>query len=139
MNDFRKTPDEYREITRLHDIEHNVGDLKDDVTDIKTNINSLCTQIAELAMTMNTVVLKLEERDRLSNDTSNKYKDVFIGFGNKIDKLEEMNRCMELQLVKNETTEHKIGALEKVVYGASTTLLAAIGSGMLWLLQKQTN
>lgn len=139
MSEFRKPSDEYRELNRLSDIEHKVSNLKEDVTDIKTNINSLCNQISELAMTMNTVVLKLEERDRLSNDTSNKYKDVFIRFGNKIDKLEEMYRCMELQLVKNETTEHKIGTLEKAVYGAGTALLAAIGSIILWLLQKQTS
>ena len=139
MSEFRKPSDEYRELNRLSDIEHKVSNLKEDVTDIKTNINSLCNQISELAMTMNTVVLKLEERDRLSNDTSNKYKDVFIRFGNKIDKLEEMYRCMELQLVKNETTEHKIDTLEKAVYGAGTALLAAIGSIILWLLQKQTS
>lgn len=141
------------ELGRLFDTENKVNNLKEDVSEIKVNINNLCTQITELTKTMQTVVLKLDERDRHSAENAHLNKTTFERFGNKIDNLDNCIRDVELQIAKSSSLEHKVTSLEnkistyaelpqktsileKVVYGAGSFFVVAAGTIMFWMIQK---
>jgi hypothetical protein len=141
------------ELGRLFDTENKVNNLREDVSEIKTNVNAVCAQITELAKTVQTVVMKLDERDRHSVENANLNKTTFERFGTKIDSLDSCIRDVELKIAKSSNLECKVGVLEskvanyaevsqktstleKVVYGAGSFLVVAAGTVMFWMIQK---
>lgn len=142
------------ELGRLFETEHNVKNLKEDVAEIKANVNNMCSQITELAKVMQSVLIKLDERDKASAENANLNKQTFERFGNKIDSLDTCIREVELQIAKSSNLDCKVASLdakmnelstlaqktttlEKVVYGAGSALFVAMGTVMFWLIQKQ--
>lgn len=142
------------ELNRLFETEINVKNLKEDVAEIKTNVNNMCIQISELTKVMQSVIIKLDERDKTSTENANLNKQTFERFGNKIDSLDTCIREVELQMAKSSNLDCKVAALEikvsdfvtvaqktttleKVVYGAGSFVIVAMGTVMFWLIQKQ--
>jgi hypothetical protein len=142
------------ELGRLFETEHNVKNLKEDVSEIKVSVNNLCSQLTELAKSMQSVIIKLDERDKASFESANLNKQTFERFGNKIELLDAGIHGVELQIAKSSNLECKVTSLdakvtefaniaqktttlEKVVYGAGSFVIVAMGTVMFWLIQKQ--
>ena len=123
-------------LQKLLENEHKISSLKEDVYEIKTQIQSMCTQITEVAKTMQTVVLKLDERDKHSQENAMTNKQTFERFGTKIDNLEKSNQSLEIKLVQQATLENKITKLENVVYWAGSGFVVICFTVMGWMAQK---
>jgi hypothetical protein len=70
MSDFWQGKPENSELTRLLQTESTVDNLEKDLTEIKDTVKRLCSQLSDIALSMNTVVLKLDERDKRSQENS---------------------------------------------------------------------
>jgi hypothetical protein len=84
---------------------------------------------------MNTVVLKLDERDKRSQENSELTKKTFERFGSKIDNLEQKLNETELKMVHTGFLEQKIIALEKLIYWAGSAIATAMGAILFWFIQ----
>lgn len=81
MSEFWKDRPENSDLTRLLQTESTVDNLEKDLTEIKDTVKRLCSQLSDIALSMNTVVLKLEERDKRSQENSELTKKTFERFG----------------------------------------------------------
>lgn len=121
---------------RFYEVEHTVKDLKDDLCEIKGTVKELCTQIGTVATTMQTVVLKLEERDSRSQENTNRNHETFKRFGDKIDAIEHGLQEMEVTIQRNDLLDHKIETLKQIVYWAGGFLGTSVGAIFVWLVNK---
>jgi predicted RNase H-like nuclease (RuvC/YqgF family) len=135
MSEFWQGKPENTELTRLLQTESTVDNLEKDLTEIKDTVKRLCSQLSDIALSMNTVVLKLDERDRRSQENSELTKKTFERFGTKIDNLEQKLNETELKMVHTGFLEKKIIALEKLIYWAGSAVATAMGAILFWFIQ----
>jgi predicted RNase H-like nuclease (RuvC/YqgF family) len=135
MSDFWQGKPENSELTRLLQTESTVDNLEKDLTEIKDTVKRLCSQLSDIALSMNTVVLKLDERDKRSQENSELTKKTFERFGSKIDSLEQKLNETELKMVHTGFLEQKIIALEKLIYWAGSAIATAMGAILFWFIQ----
>jgi predicted RNase H-like nuclease (RuvC/YqgF family) len=135
MSDFWQGKPENSEYSRLLQTESTVDNLEKDLTEIKDTVKRLCSQLSDIALSMNTVVLKLDERDKRSQENSELTKKTFERFGSKIDSLEQKLNETELKMVHTGFLEQKIIALEKLIYWAGSAIATAMGAILFWFIQ----
>jgi|688.fasta_scaffold02858_3 predicted RNase H-like nuclease (RuvC/YqgF family) len=135
MSDFWQGKPENSEYSRLLQTESTVDNLEKDLTEIKDTVKRLCSQLSDIALSMNTVVLKLDERDKRSQENSELTKKTFERFGSKIDNLEQKLNETELKMVHTGFLEQKIIALEKLIYWAGSAIATAMGAILFWFIQ----
>ena len=135
MSEFWKDRPENSDLTRLLQTESTVDNLEKDLTEIKDTVKRLCSQLSDIALSMNTVVLKLEERDKRSQENSELTKKTFERFGSKIDSLEKKLNETELKMVHTGFLEQKIISLEKLIYWAGSAIATAMGAIIFWFIQ----
>lgn len=121
---------------RVLETENKVNSLKEDMTEIKQCVNSISASMNSMMQTVQTVVLKLEERDRNSTENTLQNRETFARFGTKMDSLDTCIRAVELDLAKGSKLELKVDTLSKVVYGAGSALFIVMASSIAWLFQK---
>jgi len=135
MSDFWQGKPENSEYSRLLQTESTVDNLEKDLTEIKDTVKRLCSQLSDIALSMNTVVLKLDERDKRSQENLELTKKTFERFGSKIDNLEQKLNETELKMVHTGFLEQKIIALEKLIYWAGSAIATAMGAILFWFIQ----
>jgi predicted RNase H-like nuclease (RuvC/YqgF family) len=135
MSDFWQGKPENSDYSRLLQTESTVDNLEKDLTEIKDTVKRLCSQLSDIALSMNTVVLKLDERDKRSQENSELTKKTFERFGSKIDSLEQKLNETELKMVHTGFLEQKIIALEKLIYWAGSAIATAMGAILFWFIQ----
>jgi len=121
---------------RIEAAEVSVGMVKDQLLDIKDTLHNIesevrrdlsgfSSQFGEFSASMQTIMVKLEERDRRSQEIMLENKESF-------NRLAADIRAHSDRMGTLEVKTAKIDTLEKLVYGA----LMGIGGMFGWLLQK---
>jgi len=115
----------------INDVKVSLIDIKDVLYTIDKDFNSKLTDMADrftkFFVTMETIAVKTEERDRRNSEIFQENKSSFERYGKRIDELEG---ALGKNSTVNAQQDLKIGTLEKVLYGGLTSL-SALG---IWIL-----
>jgi chromosome segregation ATPase len=131
------------ELRRLDKAEESIMSVRDSLTDIKDSLHKIdkdlridlskmSEQFTKFIITMESIAVKSEERDRRNHEISQENKSSFERYGNRIESLEDELAAHDKL---NAQQDLKIGTLEKVLYGGMTSL----GGLVIWILDTLLN
>ncbi len=126
------------ELRRLDKAEESITSVRDSLTDIKDSLHKIdkdlridlskmSDQFTKFIITMESIAVKSEERDRRNSEIFQENKSSFERYGNRIESLEDDLAAHDKL---NAQQDLKINTLEKVLYGGLTVL----GTLGMWIL-----
>jgi hypothetical protein len=117
-------------------VRDSLTDIKDSLhkidKDLRIDLSKMSEQFTKFIITMESIAVKSEERDRRNSEIFQENKSSFERYGNRIESLEDELAAHDKL---NAQQDLKIGTLEKVLYGGMTSL----GGLVIWILDTLLN